>query len=77
MGWGGGANRPRRKNRPGAFINSEKVELVEFGTLRTFLSHYLSGYVLEHQVECTSWERTGVHLDHTLTQLRPQYRPTG
>lgn len=27
-----GADRPRRKNRPGAFTKSEKVELVEFGT---------------------------------------------
>lgn len=34
---------------PGAFTNSEKVELVEFGTQNIF--HSLSGFVLEYQVK--------------------------
>ena len=34
---------------PGAFTNSEKVELVEFGTQNIF--HSLSGFVLGYQVK--------------------------
>jgi len=42
------ADRPGRKNRPGAFTNSEKVELVEFGTQCIFPFIPLS-----------FWERSG------------------
>lgn len=34
-------------------MDSEKVELVEFGTQSIFhICHYLSGFVLEYQVKC-------------------------
>lgn len=56
--------RPRRKNRPGAFTTTEMVALVQFGTQWDIfhMSHYLSGYVLEDQVECSSLERTNIYL---------------
>lgn len=49
--------------QPGEFANNEKVKLMQFGTRSIFhISHYLSGYVAEHQVECSSLERTNVYL---------------
>lgn len=40
------------------------VELVQFGSQWDIfqMPHYLSGYVLEDQVECSSLERTDVYL---------------
>lgn len=53
----------KQKQRPGAGTTSEKVEVVQFGTEDIFhISHYLHGHVLEHQVECSSLERTDVYL---------------
>lgn len=49
--------------QPGGFANNEKVKLTQFGTQNIFhISHFLSGYVAEHQVECSSLERTDVYL---------------
>lgn len=77
-----GRQRPRRKNRPGEFTNTEMVELVQFGSQWDIfqMPHYLSGYVLEDQVECSSLERTDVYLFRGWPQPSSgsaQYRPTG
>lgn len=52
-----------QKQRLRLCTNSEKVEFVPFGTQNIFQTcHRLHGYTLEHQVDCSSLERTDVYL---------------